>query len=116
MVNFIHQPTKDFKIISWNRFDHHIKNKENFQNTFFIPVHKNYISEDSYFLFQIKELLKKNPNADIHLHFNLTHPAAYHFLVNHPLIKNKIKSVHIYEDASGHIFRDENVSFFSKIT
>ncbi len=114
MVDFIQKPTKDFKIISWNRFDHYIKNKENFQNTFFIPVDKNYISEDSYFFFQIKKLLKKNPNTDIHLHFNLTHPTAYHFLVNHPLIKNKIKSVHIYEDASGHIFRDENVSFFPK--
>ncbi len=114
MIDFIHQPTEDFKIISWNRFDHHIKNKENFQNTFFIPVNKNYISEDSYFLFQIKELLKKNPNTDIHLHFNLTHPNAYHFLLDHTLIKDKIKSVHIYEDASGHIFRDENISFFPK--
>ena len=32
MVNFIQKPTKDFKIISWNRFDHHIKNKENISN------------------------------------------------------------------------------------
>ena len=114
MVDFIHQPTEDFKIVSWNRFDHHIKNKDHFKNTFFIPVNKNYISEDSYFLFQIKELLKKNPNTDIHLHFNLTHPNAYYFLLDHTLIKDKIKSIHIYEDASGHIFRDENISFFPK--
>lgn len=107
MIDMIEKPDKDIKIASWNRFNHHIKDKKNFNNTFFIVNSHHNFHENSPFFEKINEVIKTKKITHIHLHFNLIHPAVYHFFSTNPLTKNKIKSVHIYEDSSGHIFREK---------
>lgn len=107
MTHFINLPPNDLKIISWNRFHNHIKNKKQFPNTDFFITDKNNFSNSSLVFQKIEKILQTQQNVHIHLHFNLLHPAVYYFFSTNPLTKNKIKSVHIYEDSSGHIFREK---------
>lgn len=108
MTHFINLPPNDLKIISWNRFHNHIKNKKQFPNTDFFITDKNDFGNSSLVFQKIEKILQTKQNIHIHLHFNLLHPAIYNFLSSHPKTKDKIKSVHVYEDASGHFLRDAN--------
>ncbi|MBO7244519.1 MAG: hypothetical protein J6V53_04470, partial [Alphaproteobacteria bacterium] len=115
MRDFIKQPDKDYKIANWNRYYRHI-HQSKFKNSFFTQTQKFAFNEQSTFFLTLKKLIETNKekNVHLHLHFNLWHPNVYRFLTTHPLTKNKIKSIHAYEDSSGRFWWDQdNLNIFA---
>ena len=119
ITDFIKQPKDDFKIISWKRYQ--IKNQEAYPNTLFVNTKTNqrfsphddfkHVKDDT-LLFLIKDKIKtaqkENSKVKLHVHFNMQHPYYYFLLKNHPETKDKIASIHAYEDSSGRFYWDND--------
>ena len=118
MKNFIKTNPKDAKIILWDRYNHSIKNKEKYQNTFFIkePDTTYIYNTHSKIFEQIRILatsyLYKNPKTRIHFHFNYMHAQAFNELKRNKKIIRKLKSIHFYEDAPAFFLRDTKYNFY----
>lgn len=121
ITDFIKQPEDDFKIISWNRYQ--VKNQETYSNTLFLKLENNqrfsphddfkHIKDNDLLFFiqdKIRTAQKTNSKVNLHVHFNIQHPYYYFLLKNHPDTKDKIASIHAYEDSSGRFYWDNSQS------
>ncbi len=122
MVDFIRQPEEDFKIVIWDRYHSYIKYKEKYKNTVFLDLQevdeqKNDLALKKYpqnpipLLIYLDEILEKELNAKIVIHFNGHHDRLYRALLNTSHISEKVSDVHVYEDASAHIFRERGKDY-----
>ncbi len=96
MVDYIHTPKRDIKLIYWERFYSHIQNKNTYQNTFFASSWRNLLDE-------LQQLLKKYPRSKIILHHNLHHDYFFNEFIKH-IPKEKILESYAYEDASNYMW------------
>lgn len=107
MIHLIKQPQKDYKIVLWERFYKHMKNKQNYPNTLFPSNWDNLFKT-------VDKLIKEHPNAKIVLHHNLHHEYFFNaFIKRYP--KQLILESHAYEDASGYVYwsKGRNYIFYN---
>lgn len=106
MVNYITQKESDIKIIMWDRFHTHIKNKEQFKNTFFVDRSR-----------QIFELIdsykQKYKRIKLVIHYNIHHTFLFDDLYSK--FEKDIKVVHIYEDASTYMWWTDNMDWLLSV-
>ncbi len=96
MIDYIHAPKRDIKLIYWERFHPHIKNKNFYQNTYFTTNWEN-------FFIKLQETLKKYPRSKVILHHNLHHEYFFNEFIKR-IPKEKILESHAYEDASNYMW------------
>ncbi len=100
MINYINQKESDIKIVTWDRFHAHIKDK--FKNTFFIN------NLDEIFT-KIDSLKQKYKRITLVIHYNIHHPFLFDDLYSK--FEKDIKVVHIYEDASTYMWWQTNADW-----
>ena len=114
MTNFVKQDPNDIKIVIWDRYVDHIKNKDTYKNTYFFTA-GNFFKKTKHSLSDLAPhnrivvllnyILYHNKKIRINLHFNLEHTANYEAIIQSSA-KMHLDSVHIYEDANAWLLQD----------